>query len=183
MLMAGLAQHPELRALLPEFPLGRTARIDLLAVFAHGLHGYEVKSAHDTLRRIRRQARAYNRFCSHVTLVLDPRHATAADAEVPAWWGLLLVTRRRQALRFQTLRAACPNPSASPAAMLSLLWNAELRAVLRQLSHPKGVSRLSHARLVNTVQRYLDPPTIVSVVALLLAERQAQHPRRQGFCP
>lgn len=181
-MLAQLRQHPTIRAALPEFPLGKTARIDLLGIYPGELHGYEVKSAYDRLTRIRRQARAYNRHCSHVTLLLDPQHVAQAQALVPGWWGLVLVTRQRRTLVFQQLRPALPNEGFSPAAMLGLLWREELRHLLRHLDHPKGVSRLSHARLVSTVQRYLDPQTIVSVVAFLLAERQLQYPRRQGFC-
>lgn len=181
-MLAQLRRHPTIKAALPEFPLGKTARIDLLALFPDELHGYEVKSAYDRLERIKRQARAYNRHCSKMTLVLDPGHLSTALERIPAWWGLMLVSRKQRVIQLQALRPALPNPDFSPTAMLALLWKEELRAVLRQLDHPKGVSRLSHARLVTTLQRYLDAPTVLSVVALLLAERQARHPRRQGFC-
>lgn len=181
-MLSQLKRHPDIRAALPEFPLGKRARIDLLALFPEELHGFEVKSAHDRLKRIHRQARAYSRYCSRLTLVIHPKHAAEVVKKIPACWGLVLATGSGKDIQFQELRPTQPNELLCHSAVLGLLWKAELCAVLREVNYPKGVSTLSHARLVSTLQRYLDPETIVPVVALLLAKRQFDYPRRQGFC-
>ena len=61
------------------------ARIDLAVVGAE-LHGYEIKSPADSLRRLGDQAALYGRVFDRLTLVCGRRHVVPALEMLPSWW-------------------------------------------------------------------------------------------------
>ena len=63
-------------------------RVDV-AVVNSALHGYEIKSDRDSLRRLSNQVVLYGRVLDRATLVVGERHADDASALVPEWWALL----------------------------------------------------------------------------------------------
>ena len=71
------------------------ARIDLVAVNGQ-LHGYEIKSDRDSLRRLGTQAAMYGKVFDRVTLVCGERHLTSALEIIPAWWGVLRIASTAQ---------------------------------------------------------------------------------------
>ena len=82
------------------------ARIDL-AVVNGELHGFELKSARDTLARLPEQAESYGRVFDRITLVVEERHVRGAVELVPDWWGVqscLPGIRQTSFLRFEARR-------------------------------------------------------------------------------
>jgi hypothetical protein len=76
---------------LDEFPLyGGDVRADLVAMNG-SIHGYEIKSARDTLDRLPRQVDAYGAVFDRASIVVSDRHLNPARAIVPDWWEILLV--------------------------------------------------------------------------------------------
>src|SRR5438045_2701845 len=63
------------------------ARVDL-AVINGNVHGYEIKSEHDTLARLPAQTHTYNQVLDFVTIVTAPAHAHKIRCIVPKWWGV-----------------------------------------------------------------------------------------------
>jgi len=63
------------------------ARIDI-AVVNGIVHGYELKSDADNLKRLPRQIQIYDSVLDKVTLVVGSRHAKEAERMVPPWWGI-----------------------------------------------------------------------------------------------
>jgi len=62
-------------------------RVDVVVV--NGLlHGYEIKSDRDTLRRLGVQVKVYGKVFDQATLVVGDRHLAEALNIVPAWWGV-----------------------------------------------------------------------------------------------
>ncbi len=59
------------------------ARVDV-AVVNGSLHGYELKSDSDSLKRLARQARIYSSVLDRVTLVVGGRHAEVVTRMVPS---------------------------------------------------------------------------------------------------
>jgi hypothetical protein len=68
------------------------ARVDL-AVVNGSVHGYEIKSEHDTLARLPSQTDVYNRALDFVTIVTAPAHAEKIGDIVPPWWGVWSVSQ------------------------------------------------------------------------------------------
>lgn len=79
------------------------ARIDLVVVNGT-LHGFEIKSDRDTLKRLPKQVRIYNPVLDRITLVVGHRHADEAMQIVPEWWGVkLAVIGPRGAIHFSNI--------------------------------------------------------------------------------
>ena len=65
-------------------------RVDLAVINRH-VHGFEIKSAADSLRRLPDQLEVYRQALQTLTLVVDMRHLRAVVDAVPDWCGILLV--------------------------------------------------------------------------------------------
>lgn len=106
-------------------------RVDL-AVFNGHLHGYEIKSAGDTLDRLPRQLAIYSDALQKLTLVVAARHLDAAVMIVPDWCGLIKVTEGpRGGMTFASHRRASVNPDLDPFMLAHLLWRPEAQHLLR----------------------------------------------------
>jgi hypothetical protein len=109
------------------------ARVDI-AVVNGIIHGYELKSDKDNLKRLPHQVRIYNSVLDKVTLVVGSRHAKEALKLVPGWWGIKVATMGpRGGLEFTDIRRACNNPSVDPLSVSKLLWRNEALNLLDEL--------------------------------------------------
>ncbi len=109
------------------------ARVDL-AVVNGSVHGYEIKSAQDTLARLPGQAKIYNRALDFVTIVVAPAHAKKiSESEVvPDWWGIWSAFQGDQEVRFESLREHSKNPAIDPFALVQFLWRDEALQALSE---------------------------------------------------
>ncbi len=69
------------------------ARVDV-AVINGSIHGYEIKSEKDTLKRPPIQKEYYNRTLDFVTLVCEETHLEKAEQIIPNWWGIYKIKMR-----------------------------------------------------------------------------------------
>jgi hypothetical protein len=107
------------------------SRIDL-AVFNGYLHGYEIKSAADTLYRLPSQLNIYQAALQKLTLVVATRHLEATIALVPDWCGLIEVVENQNGkLSLEPRRRSRVNPSIDPFMFAHLLWRSEAQDLLR----------------------------------------------------
>lgn len=106
------------------------SRIDLVVVNGE-IHGFELKSDRDTLRRLPEQAFAYGHVFDRVTLVLGERHVRHAVEIAPEWWGIRVV-RRERGIRFCDLRLPRINPSIDALSVAGLLWRDEALQFLQE---------------------------------------------------
>ncbi|ORA60997.1 sce7726 family protein [Mycobacteroides franklinii] len=90
---------------------GWPGRIDQVLITRRQLHGFEIKSDVDTLRRLPVQVQAYSPVLERATLVTTTRHLEAARTVIPRWWGILIASRGRDgSVRIAPLRAPRANP-------------------------------------------------------------------------
>lgn len=113
-------------------------RVDV-AVVNGLLHGYEIKSDRDCLRRLGVQVEVYGKVLDQATLVVGDRHMLEALAIVPAWWGVLYVHPTATGLRFKTVRRARKNPRRDPRALVELLWLDDAIALLEERNAVRSV--------------------------------------------
>jgi hypothetical protein len=106
-------------------------RVDLAVVGAR-MHGFEIKTERDTLRRLPRQATAYARVMDRCTLVLAEKHLEPAHELLPDWWGISTVACNGHIV-FKSVRAPRTNPAVDAETLVRLLWREEALAALRQL--------------------------------------------------
>jgi hypothetical protein len=112
-------------------------RVDLSVV--NGLlHGYEIKSDRDSLRRLHAQVELYGKVFDRATLVVGERHLTDALKGVPDWWGIVLAHRSTKELRLRTVRPPRSNPKKDPRALVELLWLDDALALLEERNAARG---------------------------------------------
>jgi hypothetical protein len=115
------------------------ARIDVLVVNGY-LHGYELKSDSDTLRRLDNQIRVYCSVLDKVTMVVGDKHLDEVESAVPDWWGIKVATQgRRGGITFPDVRRSRMNPALDPVAVAKLLWRDEALEYLAEIGCDVGV--------------------------------------------
>lgn len=122
------AGRPEARVVDEFWTPASHARADLAAI-GRDLHGYEIKSAQDTLRRLPRQVAAFGRIFDRCTAVVAAKHEMGAEGLLPDWWGLVIVEPGPEPT-FLTRRDSRANSCVDVELVVRLLWRAEVTKIL-----------------------------------------------------
>jgi hypothetical protein len=158
-------------SLIEELGLCRgRVRIDL-AVVNGLLHGYEIKSDRDSLRRLGTQVDVYGKVLDQATLVVGDRFLPEALDVVPAWWGVLHVRPVAHALRFRTVRRPRRNPQRDPRALVELLWLDQAMALLEERDAARGVRGKPRRIVWDRVCDYFGVDEIAAAVRATLKAR------------
>lgn len=112
-------------------------RVDMALVNGR-LHGYEIKSDRDSLRRLSRQVELYGKVLDYATLVVGDKFAACAAEAVPGWWGLLYARQGPQGLRFKSLRRCRLNPERDARVLAELLWASDALRLLDERQMARG---------------------------------------------
>lgn len=108
-------------------------RIDIAVLNGH-LHGYEIKSAKDTLLRLPDQLREYRKSLQKLTIVVAPNHLGGVLSIAPEWSGIIEAQKGpRGGINFTTIRKATINPGVDGVALAHLLWRKEAVELLARL--------------------------------------------------
>ncbi len=119
----------------------RAPRIDL-AVVNGALHGFEIKSDVDTLRRLETQLPAYGAVFDYLSIVVGLRYMESCKNCIPDWWGLYLVTTQSGYPRVKCVRKPSRNKGISAYALIRLLRRSELENLIRQIGFSGSVRKL-----------------------------------------
>jgi hypothetical protein len=114
-------------------------RVDL-AVVNGIIHGYEIKSDRDSLRRLANQAVFYGKCFDRASIVVGSRHAIAAESMLPEWWGVILVETADDHPTFRPIRAASQNPAPDTRTLAELLWRDDAVELLNRHGLGRGLS-------------------------------------------
>jgi hypothetical protein len=113
-------------------------RLDLVVV--NGLlHGYEIKSDRDSLRRLRTQVDFYSRVLDQATLVVGERHFPEATKIVPSWWAILRIETVAHRFSFKMERRGKQNPCKDPRSLVELIWLEDAIALLERHDMARGI--------------------------------------------
>jgi hypothetical protein len=125
-------------AIIEELGLCRgQVRVDL-SVVNGSLHGYEIKSDRDSLRRLEAQAVLYGKVFDRATLVVGERHLAEALDGLPKWWGITLAQKSSRGLHLKTVRSPVDNPNKDARALVELLWLDDALGLLEQRNAARG---------------------------------------------
>ncbi len=114
-------------------------RVDVALVNGH-LHGFELKSARDTIRRLPRQVEFYSAVLDRATLVTTESHLAAALPVLPEWWGVrVVIDDPASGFRIIHHRAESANPHVDARALAELLWYDEALSLLEAREAARGV--------------------------------------------
>lgn len=151
--------------MIHEFCLhGRVHCVDL-AVITDRMHGYEIKSARDTLRRLPAQAYAYGEVFEQATLVVAAKHHGAAVRLIPEWWGVIVAARPEgQHVQLQEGRRHGLNPQVDRNAVAALLWREQALGLLEARGLSRGLRTATRARLCAALAYHLPLPELKAEV-------------------
>jgi len=151
---------------------GRT-RIDLI-VINDRLHGYEIKSDRDSLKRLTEQINIYNSIMDRVTLVVGYRHAYNALKTVPEWWGVRLAEKDKESgiVVLTDARLPADNPEVDMNAIVSLLWRNEALDILEEIGESRGVRSKTRTDIYNRLVEVIEPKYLCAMVRRQLKSRK-----------
>lgn len=114
------------------------ARIDI-AVLNGSLHGYEIKSASDTLKRLPGQLEAYAKVFDYLSIVTEDKYCEEIKELAPSWVGIITCYENNGITSIKHIRKPKLNKQQHGFYLAKLLWREELITVLndRQISFRK----------------------------------------------
>jgi hypothetical protein len=145
--------HDTTAVIADEVEIGRgRARADV-AVVNGELHAYELKSDHDSLRRLPTQLQVYAEAFPYVWIAASDRHLNACAAASPSWIGILAVVAGAD--EAQLVREARPSPHWRATQMAELLWRDEIKTSLAEREALGGLRTATRSTLANHLARLL----------------------------
>jgi hypothetical protein len=151
----------------------RAGRADVVVVNGV-LHGYEIKSDRDSLRRLARQTLLYGEIFDQVTLVVGPRYALRVLDLVPCWWGVLEIAAADTDAKFAVRREGTLNPSRSPRALVELLWRDASLALLNARGASRGYRSRPRREIWDRICELFSLDEISAAVRSALTARPAR---------
>lgn len=108
------------------------ARTDI-AVANGILHGYEIKSDHDSLERLSNQISSYDKTFDKNTIVVGQKFSEQIHEYVPEHWGIEVAYLNRFGnISIKRIRPCRINKQVSLTHLLDLLWNPEIKNFLKE---------------------------------------------------
>ena len=169
-------QNPGARVLPEVGIIQGNVFMDVAALSVTCLHGYEVKSEADTLKRLPRQVDAYSRVLDRCTLVVDSKHFCKASPLLPEWWGIVRVWRLGNTVAMEQEREAKPNPAPDTEAVARLLWRNEVLAILESIGATRGVRSAPKNALYRRLLEVQAPDVLRQRVRQVVCERTTWRP-------
>ncbi|WP_058553595.1 sce7726 family protein [Thiohalocapsa sp. ML1] len=153
------------------------SRIDV-AVINGCIHGYEIKSAKDTLDRFATQIEIYRQTLQKLTIVVAPKHLVGIMSHAPEWCGVIAAEQGpRGGIRFQMLRNAAPNPEIDPVMMAHLLWREEVIELLGQAGYAQKELRRPRKQLYQMLCETMTLREITASIRTFMVQRQTWRDR------
>jgi len=147
-----------------------TVRVDM-AIVNGTIHGYEIKSQHDTLARLAGQCAVYSQALDLVTIVTAPAHSLKIAGLVPEWWGTWIAVQSGTEVRLETIREPRKNPQISAFAQAQLLWRQEALLALQSRGLAAGMKSKPRRELWNRLASELTVEELGAIVRQSLKRR------------
>lgn len=145
------------------------SRIDV-AVVNGIMHGYEIKSDLDTLERLPRQMRYYNRAFERMTIVVSRKYLNDIKDMVPNWWGIKTISLDQS--RLINIRKGRKVSYQDPDLIINLLWKKELEGLVDYLQLPKSYKKKRKNQLLSIIKQEADFKIIQQYVYSVLKTRE-----------
>ena len=147
-------------------------RIDV-AVLNGSFHGFEIKSAKDTTRRLKFQTETYSQCLEYVSVVAAEEHLAAVFSSSPSWFGVIRAREARGSdIAFVTLRKAGKNPNIDLFALAHLLWRSEALDLVRSCGLTDWSDRAPRAQLYERLAESLSLRELLEAVKLSIMKRE-----------
>lgn len=146
-----------------------------VALIDENLHGYEIKSQTDNLKRLPQQIENYDKFFDYNTLVVYESHLNKALEMLPESWGVIIANSD---LEFNIIRSPIRNNNTLLTHLLDVLWKIELRQILIKHNIQKGVLSKNTKHMAKRIKENLDKDIIHSEIVQTLKTREYINPNR-----
>lgn len=148
-------------------------RIDLV-IINDRMHGYEIKSDRDTLKRLPEQIQIYSSIMDRVTLIVGYRHAYNALKMIPEWWGVRLAEQNNKSGTVVLSDARSPgnNPRVDIIAVVSLLWRNEALDILEKIGQANGVRSKTKTDIYHRLIEVVKSESLRAIVRQRLKSRK-----------
>jgi hypothetical protein len=154
------------------------ARIDV-AVINGCVHGFEIKSAADSLAGLPQQLELYEQCLEKLTIVCAAKHIPGVRNLAPRWCGIIKVTKGpRGGIVFITVREPKPNPNVQPYRLAHLLWRSETVAILAQANASSKMLRAPRKTLYKSLAAKFSVAEITALIKQSMASRQDWRPHQ-----
>jgi hypothetical protein len=158
-------------AIIEELAICRgQARLDLVVVNGI-LHGFEIKSGRDGLRRLESQVNFYSKVVDQATLVVGLSHLERVLSALPPWWGVTTVSNQ---LVFRCVRRARTNPTRNARSLVELLWLPEALSMLERRSAARGTAGKPRKLVWDKVCEFYELDEVAAAVRAQLKVRAIQ---------
>jgi hypothetical protein len=148
------------------------SRIDV-AVINGCIHGYEIKSAKDSLERLVPQLDIYSQALQKLTFVTAPRHVGKVLTTAPNWCGVIEAMQGpRGGIRLDVIRRSGMNPDINPVMMAHLLWRTEVIDLLCRAGFAQKDLRRPRRQLYEMLCEALTVPELTRSIRTFMAQRQ-----------
>jgi len=141
-------------------PTYRDIVLDVLGIQPSFPIGIEIKSDKDSLVRFARQEPCYAKLCKENYLVIGEKFLTKLET-IPYYWGIIVVYDGGDGLRAEIVREAQSSPHYEPDALLMLIWQDEMRMLLKKNGLYKGMSRVRLRYQRQRLKEHLDPEELM----------------------
>jgi len=154
------------------------SRIDV-AVINGCIHGYEIKSAKDTLDRLATQIDIYRQTLQKLTIVAAPKHVAGIMTHAPEWCGVIAAEQGpKGGIAFHVLQNAVANPDIDPVMMAHLLWRDEVIELLDRAGYAPKDLRRPRKQLYEMLCEAMTLPEITASIRSFMVQRRTwrDHP-------
>jgi len=136
------------------------ARVDL-AVVNGIMHGYEIKSDLDTLKRLPEQMNVFNSVFDKMTLVVGKNHLHEAIKIIPEWWEIIIAkVDENGSITFNKIRDGEYNKNQDTVSIAKLLWREEALKILENEGEAIGLYSKSRDLIYNRLASVFNKNTL-----------------------
>lgn len=152
---------------VPEVWMGYSvADVLSLNVESSRIVGWEIKSDVDSLSRLKKQVKDYNKFCHECWIVTTDKYVDKVIEYIDPHWGIINVNESSMKI----VKKAVDNPFFETRSVLSWLDNRQLKKILRSYG-AKGYSGLSKYSLVQFANEFNDENMIKKCIEMFLVDK------------
>ena len=133
-----------------------SARVDVAVLTDSFMHGYEIKSDSDNVRRLPLQVEAYNSVFDKMTLVVGEKLLMDSIKLIPEWWGIKVAKFNSDKIVLRNIRDPENNPEQDCISIARLLWKNEALNILSQKNQDKGFRSKQRELIYQRLSELLD---------------------------
>lgn len=145
-------------------------RVDI-AIVNGVLHGIEIKSERDTLKRLDNQLKEYNKFFEYITIVTCEKFQEIILENTPNNHGVIIAKRSKDKIVFKNIRKAKKNYNVDKLCLVQALWKNELIEIIESINYKKGFKSKSKPFLYEIICDNFTTTQLLAIVKQKIKSR------------